>query len=113
MTRNVVWFLVLLPVVYMICVWISAANYDAGVSPSGVQDIAGFVRRFGEPHDFKLVSRDGQTYYEVLGGVYPRYTFDMPRIPPDMFLMGEASLQIGVLVKVNLKPISLTNSGSV
>jgi hypothetical protein len=81
-SRRLLWWVILPPVAFVICVWISGASYDVGISPTGVQDIAGFVHRFGEPHTVHLVERDGQTYYEVIGGVYPRFTFVVPSNSP-------------------------------
>ena len=62
--------------------WISGASYDNGISPSGVHDITGFVQRFGEPRKVHLVNRDGQTYYEVIGGVHPKFTLTVPSNSP-------------------------------
>jgi hypothetical protein len=74
-SHRIIWWVILPPAAFVICAWISDANYDAGISPSGVRDIAGFAQRFGEPHTVLLVERDGQNCYEIVGGVYPKFTF--------------------------------------
>jgi hypothetical protein len=81
-SHRLVWWILLLPLIFVICSWISAFNYDVGISPTGVKDLAGFIHRFGEPRMIHFVERDGQAYYEVIGGAHPRFTFEVPSHSP-------------------------------
>jgi hypothetical protein len=80
-------WLTLLPVAFVLCVWISGASYDIGIAPTGVHTINDFIKRFGEPRTFNSVEHDGRTYCEFIGirnypfslaipSNSPRYVFD-------------------------------------
>jgi hypothetical protein len=79
--RFVLW-LAMLPVAFVLCVWISGANYDIGISPTGVHTINDFIQRFGEPRTFNLCERDGRTYYEFIGIRHYPFSLSIPSNSP-------------------------------
>ena len=60
----------------------SEVYYLESNKPTEVRDIRGYFNRFGEPSSARIVTLDGQTYYELAGHRPNRYMFAHPSSPP-------------------------------